>query len=116
MLFTLDVQLDRMMAETMEGRFARHIAQRDMVIDYFKSKGFELYGDEAYSSPTVTNVANTLNIDISALNKFLRTKGMIVSNGYGALKGKAIRVAHMGDITGADLEELFAAIDKFLEQ
>lgn len=115
MLFALDAQLDRMMAETMEGRFARHIAQRDMVIDYLKSKGFELFGDEVYSSPTVTNIANTLNIDIGELNKFLRTKGMVVSNGYGVLKGKAIRIAHMGDIYAADLEELFAAIDEFLD-
>ncbi len=114
MLYALDAQLDRMMAETMEGRFARHIAQRDMVIAYFQSRGFQLYGNPGFSSPTVTNIANNLNIDISALNAFLRTKGMILSNGYGALKGKSMRVAHMGDIYAEDLEELFAAIDEFL--
>lgn len=114
MLNALDVQLDRMMAETMTGRFARHIAQRDMVIAYFKSKGFKLFGDEKYASPTVSNIANTLNIDIPDLNAFLRTKGMILSNGYGALKGKSLRVAHMGDIVASDLEELFAAIDEYL--
>lgn len=116
MLNALDVQLDRMMAETMDGRFARHIAQRDKTIAYVKSKGFELYGNEAYASPTVTNVANTLEIDINALNAFLRTKGMILSNGYGALKGKAFRISHMGDIYASDLDELFAAIDEFLAQ
>lgn len=114
MLHAVDVQLDRMMEETMAGRFARHIAQRDKTIAYVKSKGFELYGNEAYASPTVTNVANTLNIDINALNAFLRTKGMILSNGYGNLKGKAFRIAHMGDIHAEDLDELFAAIDEFL--
>lgn len=115
MLYALDVQLDDMLAEGMENRFARHIAQRDMVIDYVRSKGFELYGHPAYASPVVTNVANSRNISIGGLNKFLRTKGMILSDGYGDLKGKAMRIAHMGDITTADLEELFAAMDEFLD-
>jgi aspartate aminotransferase-like enzyme len=38
---------------------------------------------------------------------------MIISNGYGALKGKNFRIAHMGDTTMADMEELFAAMDEF---
>jgi aspartate aminotransferase-like enzyme len=40
---------------------------------------------------------------------------MIISNGYGPLKGKNFRVAHMGDTTMADLEELLATIDGYLE-
>ena len=39
---------------------------------------------------------------------------MIISNGYGALKGKNFRIAHMGDLQMADMEELFAAIDEYL--
>ena len=116
MLYALDVQLDRMLAEGMENRFARHIKQRDMVINYVESKGFELYGNRDYASPVVSNVANNLNIDINDLNRFLRTKNMILSNGYGALKGKAMRIAHMGDITASDLEELFAAMDEYLDR
>jgi len=116
MLFALNAQLTRIMEETVEGRWARHIAQRDATIEYFTSKGFELYGHAEYASPTVSNFANTLDIDILALNEFLRTKGMFLSNGYGSLKGKAFRVAHMGDITIDDLNALFAAVDEFLAQ
>lgn len=116
MLYALDVQLDAMLAEGMENRFERHEQQRDMVIEFVRSRGFELYGNAEYASPVVTNVANSRNIDISDLNKFLRTQGMILSNGYGALKGKAIRIAHMGDITAVDLEELFTAIDAYLDK
>ncbi len=115
MLYALDVQLDRMLEEGIANRFARHIAQRDYVIAEGNKRGFELYGHPDYSSPCVTNFANTLDIDISALNKFLRTKEMILSNGYGAkLKNKAFRISHMGDIYESDLAELFAAIDEFL--
>ncbi len=117
MLYALDVQLDRMIEEGIDNRFARHIAQRDYVIAEGNKRGFELYGDPAYASPCVTNFANTLNIDIPALNTFLRTKGMILSNGYGAkLKNKAFRISHMGDIYENDLTELFSAIDEFLEE
>jgi aspartate aminotransferase-like enzyme len=41
---------------------------------------------------------------------------MIISNGYGALKGKNFRIAHMGDMQMEDMEELFAAIDEYLAQ
>lgn len=115
LLQATDVQLDDILAEGMEQRFARHLAMRDATITYVKSKGFALYGDEAYASPTVSNIANPDGrLDISALNKFLRSKGMVISNGYGTLKGKAFRIAHMGDIQMSDLEELFAAMDEYL--
>jgi len=41
---------------------------------------------------------------------------MMISNGYGKLKGQAFRIAHMGDTQPAHLEELFAAMDDFLAQ
>lgn len=116
LLYALDVQLDDMLAEGMENRFARHLAQRDLVINYFKTRGFELYGHPDYASPVVSNIANTRQIDIGDLNKFLRTRGMIISNGYGSLKNISMRIAHMGDRTPADFEALFAAIDEYLER
>ena len=39
---------------------------------------------------------------------------MIISNGYGDLKGKTFRIAHMGDTQMHELEELYAAMDEFL--
>ena len=39
---------------------------------------------------------------------------MVISNGYGDLKGKAMRIAHMGDVTAAEMETLFSAMDKYL--
>ncbi len=115
LLYALDVQLDRMLAEGMEARFARHLAMRDSAIAWAKGHGFQLLADEAYASPTVTCLANSLEINIPALNAFLRGRGMIISNGYGAkLKNKTFRIAHMGDLQLTDMEELFAAMDAFL--
>lgn len=114
LLKAADRQMDDILAEGLENRFARHLAMRDRTIDFVKNHGFELYGDEAYASPTVTNVRNTRGIKVGDLNAYLRTRGMIISNGYGSLKEKSFRIAHMGDATMEHMEALFAAMDDYL--
>lgn len=116
LLFALDKQLDDILAEGLDNRFARHLAMRDRTIEWVTAKGFTLFPEAGYESPTVTCAHNNLNIDIVALNSFLRERGMFISNGYGSLKGKAFRIAHMGDLQLSDMEALFTAIDEFLEQ
>jgi predicted phosphoserine aminotransferase len=117
LLFALDRQLDDMMAEGMDSRFARHLAMRDMTIAWAKSHGFELLAPEGYESPTVTCIKNNKGLDISALNNFLRERGMILSNGYGSrLKNVTFRIAHMGDLQPSDMEELFSCVDEYLAQ
>ena len=39
---------------------------------------------------------------------------MEISDGYGNYKGKAFRIAHMGEVRAADMDRLFAAMDEFL--
>jgi predicted phosphoserine aminotransferase len=115
LLYALDRQLEDMIAEGMENRFARHLAMRDRTLQWAGNHGFSSYAAAGYESPTVTCINNDRGIDVAALNKYLREQGMIISNGYGPLKGKNFRIAHMGDTQMEDLEELFAAIDQFLE-
>lgn len=117
LLFALDKQLDIMMAEGMENRYERHLAMRARTIEWAKSKGFEIFPEAGYESPTLTCITNNLEINVSALNNFLRTKGMYLSSGYGTeLKNITFRIAHMGELTMADMNGLFAAIDEFMAQ
>lgn len=116
LLYALDKQLDDMMAEGMENRYARHLAMRDRTREWAESRGLTMFAPEGYQSPTVTCISNDRDFDIPAMNAFLREKGMIISNGYGALKGKNFRIAHMGDLQMEDMEALFAAIDEFLSE
>lgn len=116
LLWALDRQLDDMMAEGMEIRWARHIEMRDRTLAWARSRNLESFAAEGYESPTVSCIKNTLDIDISALNAYLRSQGMILSNGYGKpLKNVTFRIAHMGDLQVADMEELFAAVDRYLK-
>ena len=102
------------MDEGMENRFTRHLAMRDRTLEWARGQGFDIFAAPGYESPTVTCISNNREIDISAFNKFLRTKGMIISNGYGDLKGKTFRIAHMGDTQMDELETLITAMDEFL--
>jgi predicted phosphoserine aminotransferase len=117
LLFALDKQLDAILAEGMEARWARHHAMREVTLAWAEKRGFALYpADKAYASVTVSNLHNSLNMDISALNAFLRQRGMVLSNGYGTLKGKCFRIGHMGDWQVADIEELLANVDDYLRE
>lgn len=114
LLYALDRQLDAMLEEGLENRFQRHLAMRDRTITWARERNFTLFPAEGYESPTVTCLNNDRNIDIGDLNQHLRSRGLIISNGYGPLKGKNFRIAHMGDIQLHELEELLDAIDEFL--
>ncbi len=110
----LNVQLERILAEGVENRYARHREMAKYVQDWAR-RNFELYAaDERYLSNTVTNIRNTRGISVADLNKELAKRGAMISNGYGALKEKAFRIAHMGDIQMEDLQWLTAQIDDIL--
>jgi predicted phosphoserine aminotransferase len=116
LLYALDRQLDDMLAEGLEARFARHLAMRDRTLAWARECGFTIFAAAGYESPTVTCVNNNLEIDVPALNSYLRQRDMIISNGYGSrLKNKTFRIAHMGDLQMGDMETLFSAVESFLE-
>ncbi len=109
----LNVQLDDILAEGLEARWARHQTMAAHVQNWAR-KHFALFSDERYLSPTVTNVTNTRGIDVKALNKELGQRGATISDGYGELKGKCFRIAHMGDLTLEDVRWLTDQIDDIL--
>jgi predicted phosphoserine aminotransferase len=109
----LNVQMDRIFEEGPENRFQRHLDMAEHVRSWTR-KNFALYSDENYLSPTVTNVHNTRDIDVVALNAELAKRGAMISNGYGALKGKCFRIAHMGDLQVSDVKWLTDQIDDIL--
>jgi predicted phosphoserine aminotransferase len=110
----LDVQMDRILAEGLESRFARHDEMAAFVQDWAR-RYFAIYGDERFLSKTVTNVHNNRGIVVADLNKELGKRGAMISNGYGTLKETCFRIAHMGDIQLSDLEWLTAQIEDILD-
>lgn len=113
-MFALDYQLDLILAEGLEVRFLRHKEMATCVRDWGR-KHFELFANERYLSNTLTNIANIHEIDVAALNQELGRRGFQISNGYGKLKDKTFRIAHMADCTMEEIEELLANIDEILK-
>jgi aspartate aminotransferase-like enzyme len=89
---------------------------RDMTIAWALNRNLGLFAQDGYRSPTVTTVANTLGFDIDAMARFMGGKGFSMDKGYGQIKGKTFRIAHMGDMQVATLEEVLAGLDEFLAQ
>jgi aspartate aminotransferase-like enzyme len=109
----LNVQMDSILSEGLENRWARHAAMAEVTRAWAR-KNFRIYGDERYLSNTVTNVENTRSISVGDLNKELGQRGAMISNGYGDLKDKCFRIAHMGDLNMGDMQWLLAQIDDIL--
>ncbi len=112
----LSVQLDHIFAEGVAARYARHAHLAARTQTWALEQGFALMAEAGYRSPTVTTVTNTRGVDVDDLNDYLADFDIEISNGYGIFKGKAFRIAHMGEVNDADLDRLFAALDSYLEQ
>lgn len=113
LIYALDRQLDRILAEGLPARFRRHQALAERARQW-ASERFELFAAEGFRSKTVTTIRKSRPIDIPALNQALARQGMTIANGYGPIKDQTFRIGHMGEIQLGDLEELLQAIDNFL--
>ena len=110
-IMALNYQCKKLTAEGMENVWARHKEMSDFVRGWAKER-FELFCDEKYASNTLTTIRNTRGISVAETIKALQEKhNTVFGNGYGKLKEKTFRIAHMGDITLDDLKELLGWID-----
>ncbi|HUV15319.1 MAG TPA: alanine--glyoxylate aminotransferase family protein [Pelolinea sp.] len=117
LVYALDFQLDRILAEGLDARFMRHAAMSQRVYDWSMEHGMKPFAEDGYRSKTVATISNDLNLDISAMNKFLMANyDMRISNGYGDLKDKTFRIATMGETTLDDVNLLLEGMEKFIAE
>jgi aspartate aminotransferase-like enzyme len=114
-IYALDQKLESFFKETLETRYARHMEMATYVRNWAK-ENFEMFPEEGYASVTLSTIKNTKEMNIGKLNEFLATKGVVIANGYGDLKNKTFRIAHMADCTIKDIKELIGWIDEFRNQ
>jgi aspartate aminotransferase-like enzyme len=112
-LYALDLQLSRILEETMPVREARHRNMAERTRAWARDR-FALFPEAGHESVTLTAVKNTRGIDVPGLNRELAGRGVVIGNGYGRLKNVTFRIAHMGEIRGADIDELLGWIDEIL--
>ncbi len=112
-MFALDYQLDKILEEGLENRYNRHIEMANYVREWAREH-FEIFADERFLSNTLTTIKNVNNISVADLNKELGSRGFQISNGYGKLKEKTFRIAHMADCTLDEIKELLNNMDDIL--
>jgi aspartate aminotransferase-like enzyme len=103
-----------METEGVDNFIKRHRQDAEFLRAEIKKMGLELYSKAP--SYAVTGVNMPAGVDGSAFVKALKAKGVTVAGGQDTLKGKIIRIAHMGGIKRADIEFALAQIKKTLEE
>lgn len=112
LLYALDKRLDLMLEETYAKVYQRHMDMAALTQAWAK-KHFEMFPEAGYESITVSCIKNTLGKNVKELNQKLATKGVEISNGYGALADKTFRIGHMGEWTVPAIQQVLVDIDEF---
>lgn len=117
LIYALDVQLDRMLADGMENIWQEHSEMQRLTIEWAKKYGLKYFSEEGYHSPAVSVICNNQNWDIAAINaKLIECHNVTIANGYKELKDKTFRIGHMGDHKVEDVLKLLAQIDLIIAE
>ena len=116
LIYALDFQLDRILTEGLDARFARHAAMSQKVYDWALANDLQPFPTNDCRSKTVVTIKNDKKWVIGDLNKFLLQRGMRIANGYGAIKDVTFRIATMGETSLKDVDNLLVGLQDFMKQ
>jgi aspartate aminotransferase-like enzyme len=116
LLYALDVQLDRILAEGLEARWARHERLYRRTAKWAAARGCEYASAADARSVTVSCLKPPEGVDPQAIVKSLAQRGYTIGGGYGDWKPTTFRIGHMGEVRESDLEALLVEIDQILER
>lgn len=119
LLYALDFQLGRILAEGMEERWKRHLQMQARTFDWVEDMrsagiGVGVFARDGGRSPTVTCVTVPEGVDAAVVVAKMRSRGWVVGGGYGPLKHDTFRIGHMGDHTVEELEGLLGQLREVL--
>jgi len=113
-MYALNAQLVDILEEGLDARFARH-EKMASIVQVWAKEHFDIYPEEGYWSKTLTCVKNTREVDVAGMIKTLAHDYRLrIANGYGDIKGKTFRIAHMGDTQIDEIEGLLKVIETAL--
>jgi aspartate aminotransferase-like enzyme len=113
----LDVALEMIEQETLQGVFERHAVLGRAAREAIKAMGLELFGPEDEHANVVTAVRTPDGVDGAAVPKTMRDKyGITIAGGQGHLKGKIVRIAHCGYYGAFDILTSIAALEMALDE
>lgn len=110
-LFALNAAVKLMSKRGVRETFAYYADMATYARTLLIEAGFVLFGDQSHASNTVSACLVPEGIQDKAFRGHLKQKyGVILSGGGGEIEGKIIRVAHMGWVTKADIDEVVTSM------
>jgi aspartate aminotransferase-like enzyme len=101
--------------ETLEGVFKRHQRMAEATREGLKALGFELLAPES-PSEAVTAVKPPAGMEANEINRHVWERyGVRLAGGQGHLKGKILRISHMGYIDALDVIIAISALEMTLK-
>jgi aspartate aminotransferase-like enzyme len=119
LLYALDAQLESIVTEGIERRWARHEAMRAATEAWVtrgaeQGVGLAMFAPEGARSPTVSTITLPEGLTSGALVKAVGTRGYTIGGGYGKVGERAFRIGHMGDHTVETLRGCLEACEQAL--
>jgi alanine-glyoxylate transaminase/serine-glyoxylate transaminase/serine-pyruvate transaminase len=101
----------------MEAHFASIAQAAARVREGMAALGFSLLPEPAYAAPMVSALNVPSGVDASAMLDYLKDEhGLMLSGGLAELRGKIIRIGHMGRAREPEIiDTLLAAVSAYLE-
>jgi aspartate aminotransferase-like enzyme len=111
----LDVALGLLLDEGLQAAFDRHARLGRACREGAKAMGLELFSPDEERSAVVTAIRAPDGIDATEVVSTLRDRfGITIANGQGELKGKILRIGHIGWFDVFDITTALAALELVL--
>jgi aspartate aminotransferase-like enzyme len=108
----LDVALGLLLEEGLEAAFDRHARLGRACREGAKAMGLELFSPDEERSAVVTAIRSPDGVDATEIVATLRDRfGITIANGQGELKGKILRIGHIGWFDVFDITTALAALE-----
>ena len=121
LLYAADAELERMHAEGLEARWARHTAMAERTwawVDETAARlgvGLGILAPAGARSPTVTAVVLPERLSGPDVARAVAERGYTIGAGYGRLRERTIRIGHMGEHTLDGLERCLGVVGEAIE-
>ena len=120
LFYALAEQVEAIVAEGIEARWARHLAMQALTIAWAErlaaevNPAFGVLAPASGRSPTVSCITLPAAIAGTAVAASVARRGYVIGAGYGALRDRTIRIGHMGDHTVSGLTACLAVVREVL--
>jgi serine---pyruvate transaminase len=112
LVVALNVALGMLLAEGLEAAFDRHVRLGRACREGAKAMGLELFSPDEDRSAVVTAIRMPDGVDSSELVLALRDRhGVTLADGQGPLKGRIVRIGHIGYYDVFDITTALAALE-----